>query len=108
MIPALLTAVWNETLTQSTSDLIGGGMSYAFGNPLIIGIFALFALFGTLYALGFTIDVTMIILTAALLSMASLPSIVGSFPVLPNWMGAIPLFITAALLVFAAMKIFRR
>lgn len=104
----LLVAVWNETLVQGINDMVGIGMTYAFGNALFIGLFILFFVLGTLYMLGFTIDVTMVVITAFILAMVSLPVIAASYPTLPNWMSSIPLFIIAMLLVYALMKLFRR
>lgn len=99
---------WNDTLVSDLSSTIGSGLTYSFGNVLFIGIFVLFIMLGTLYALGFTLDITIILLSAVVLAMSNLPALMTLYSTLPPWVGIIPIFITAILFVFAAMKIFRK
>lgn len=99
---------YNQTLTQEVSNLIGSGMGIAFGDPFVIGIIVLLLFFGMLYAMGFTLDITIVVISLLIFGMAGLPTIAAKFPALQGWLSAVPLMIIAVAVFYALMKIARR
>lgn len=106
MLPLLDAA--NSTFIQAVSDIIGQGMGSAFGSPVIIGLFAIAFFIALMYVLRFSLDIAIVIVSILAYALIGAPGLPVKYPSLPPWLIFVPLGITAAVLVYAFGKMFRR
>lgn len=98
----------NATTLREISSLIGTGLTYALGDPFLIGVIVLLFFIGMMYALGFTPDVVLPVIVLLVLVMGGLAVTPALYAVFPPWAIGIVALVTGTIGFYAFMRIMRR